>query len=153
MAKVTLTDRFIKSAKRVPATGRKDWHDALVPGLALRVSASGHRAFVLVTRYPGASLKNRPTRRALGACYVPPDDAPPSPVEHRDGALTLSEAREKARDWLSIIKKGNGPEDRRGSPAGRSAARPGQHLRLCCRRVPDPARGAARPREEGAQHY
>jgi hypothetical protein len=52
--KVTLSDRFIQSPKRVPASGRADWSDALVPGMALRVSANGHRSFVLFAKYPPA---------------------------------------------------------------------------------------------------
>jgi len=92
MAKVTLTDRFIKSPKRVPVTGRKDHQDALVPGLALRATAAGHKSFVLVARYP-LNPKN-PTRRALG--------------DH--GEITLEEARQKARGWLALIQKGVDPK-------------------------------------------
>ncbi|MGH7088247.1 MAG: tyrosine-type recombinase/integrase [Stellaceae bacterium] len=92
MHKVTLSERFILSPKRVPANGRADYADALVPGLALRVSASGHRAFVLVARYP--SHPKHPTRRALG--------------DH--GEITLEEAREKARAWIALIRKGVDPK-------------------------------------------
>ncbi len=41
MAKTNLTDRFIASPARVPAIGRKDYQDANVPGLALRVTSGG----------------------------------------------------------------------------------------------------------------
>jgi integrase len=51
---------------------------------------SGTRSFVLVARYAGA--KN-PTRRSLGAY----------------GEFTLEEAREKARAWLGLIKRGVDP--------------------------------------------
>jgi hypothetical protein len=91
MAKV-LTARFVASKQAVPTLGRKDWPDAVVPGLALRVSANGHRSYVLVARYP-LHPKN-PTRRALG-------DA---------GALTLDQAREKARRWLVSIDRGVDPK-------------------------------------------
>jgi len=91
MAKVTLSDRFIASEKRVPNIGRKDYTDALVPGLALRVTAAGHKSFVLITRYP--SRPAHPTRRALGDY----------------GELTLDEAREKARGWIALIRKGIDP--------------------------------------------
>ena len=66
-----------------------------------------------------------PDPARAGRLLRSPDDAPPSPVEHRDGALTLSEAREKARDWLSIIKRGTDPkiaEDRRRAEAQRAQA-------------------------------
>jgi integrase len=87
MARKALTDRFIKSAKRVPSQGRKDYPDSQVPGLALRVTAAGHRSFVLVARYP-LNPKN-PTRRAIGDY----------------GAVTLDKARETARDWTALIHK------------------------------------------------
>jgi hypothetical protein len=92
MARVTLTDRFIKSDHRVPAKGRKDYPDALVPGQALRVTEAGHKSFVLVARYP-MNPKN-PTRRAIGDY----------------GEVTLDQARDTARDWLGLIKKGVDPK-------------------------------------------
>ncbi len=92
MAKIALTDRFIVSPKRVPVHGRVDFPDALVPGLALRVTASGHRSFVLIARYP-ANPKN-PTRRALGDL----------------GEITLDKARQRAREWLDLIRKGVDPK-------------------------------------------
>jgi integrase len=87
-----LTARFVASKQAVPARGRKDWPDAVVPGLSLRVSANGHRSYVLVARYP--LHPRNPTRRALG-------DA---------GTLTLDEARERARRWLLLIGKGIDPK-------------------------------------------
>ena len=76
MARYTLTDRFIASPGRAPPSGRRDYHDALVPGLALRVVATGHEGFVLIARCP-LNPKN-PNRRALG----------------QYGAITLAQARE-----------------------------------------------------------
>ena len=93
MARIALTDKFIGSRKRVPPAGRRvEYLDALVPGLALRVSEHGHRSFVLIARYPSHSMN--PTRRALG----------------RHGELTLEEAREKARAWLALIRRGVDPK-------------------------------------------
>jgi integrase len=60
--------------------------------LALRVSAAGHRSFVLIARYP-CKPKN-PTRRALGDY----------------GALTLEQARDMAREWLALIRRGIDPK-------------------------------------------
>ena len=91
MARVALTDTFIRSAKCVPATGRADNRDAWTPGLALRVSAFGHRSFVLIKRYPG---HQHPTRRSLGEY----------------GATTLDQARDMARDWIKLIKRGIDPK-------------------------------------------
>lgn len=106
MAKINLTDRFIDSPKRIPSTGRADYADSHVPGLALRVTSAGHRSFVLVTRYPRSP---HPTRRALG----------------NYGEITLEEAREKARGWLALIRKGIEPkveEARQRAAAQRSQA-------------------------------
>jgi integrase len=89
--KFTLTDRFITSPRRVPKAGRVDFWDALVPGMALRVTSSGHRSFTLTKRYP--LTPEHPTRRALGDY----------------GAITLDQARQKARRWLELITKGIDP--------------------------------------------
>src|SRR5215831_7960543 len=91
MARNKLTDRFIASRKNAPEGKRDDYQDAIVPGLALRVTDRGHKSFVLVARYP-LNPKN-PTPRSLGDY----------------GAVTLAEARQKAREWLSMIARGIDP--------------------------------------------
>jgi integrase len=93
MTKRALTDRTIKSLSKKPAKPGKtyDVPDALVPGLAVRVMPSGRRSFVLVARFPG---RKNPTRRSLG-CY---------------GAITLDTARERARVWLDLIRRGIDPQ-------------------------------------------
>src|SRR5262249_35123377 len=63
-----------------------------VPGFGVRVSDTGRRTFILVTRFPGSS---NPTRRALGEY----------------GALTLEKARGKARDWIELIRAGTDPRE------------------------------------------
>jgi len=90
--KQVLTDRFIKSRKPAPAGRRLDYPDAIVPGLALRVTDRGHKSFVLIGRFP--LRPEHPTRRALGDC----------------GALSLEQARQKAREWLELIQKGIDPK-------------------------------------------
>src|SRR5215831_7841652 len=92
MARNKLTDRFIASRKNAPEGKRDDYQDAIVPGLALRVTDRGHKSFVLVTRYPSNPM--HPTRRALGDV----------------GAITLERAREKARAWLELIGRGIDPK-------------------------------------------
>jgi hypothetical protein len=69
VSRQNLTDRFIKSRENAPAGRRVDYPDAVVSGLALRVTDRGHKSFVLIARYP-LQPKN-PTRRALGDCYLP----------------------------------------------------------------------------------
>src|SRR6516225_9510263 len=86
--KTALTDRAIKAMRK--AIKAYDVHDAVVPGLSLRVMPSGAKSFVVLTRFPGAK---HPTRRALGAY----------------GALTLESARAKARQWLDLIARGIDP--------------------------------------------
>jgi integrase len=92
VSRQNLTDRFINSRKPAPAGRRDDYSDAIVPGLALRVTDRGHKSFVLVTRYP--STPKNPTRRALGEV----------------GAITLDQARQKARTWIELIEKGIDPK-------------------------------------------
>jgi len=90
LAKKPLTDRAIKAAKPAPAGKRTLLWDAIVPGLALRVTDSGKRTFVLVTRYPGST---QPAPRSLGSV----------------GAISLSNARALARQWLELIGNGVDP--------------------------------------------
>jgi len=54
MAKA-LTDRKLKALERKPAEPGKTYDivDGLVPGLAVRVTPTGRRSFVLVGRFPG----------------------------------------------------------------------------------------------------
>lgn len=92
MSRENLTDRFVNSRKPAPKGQRDEYGDAIVPGLALRVTDRGHKSFVLITRYP--SNPKNPTRRALGEV----------------GAITLDHARQKARVWLELIKKGIDPK-------------------------------------------
>jgi integrase len=91
MARQNLTDRFINSRKNASPGKRDDYPDAIVPGLALRVTDRGHKSFVLLTRYPSNPV--HPTRRALGDV----------------GAITLEQARQKARGWLELIRRGIDP--------------------------------------------
>src|SRR6476646_4934932 len=93
LAKKPLTDRTIKAVKPAPLGKRTLLWDAIVPGLALRVTDSGKRSFVLVTRYPGSM---HPAPRRLGA-YC---------------AISLGQARTKARQWLEIIASGVDPGKR-----------------------------------------
>jgi integrase len=86
--KTVLTDRGLKTIK--PRAKAYDIADAIVPGLGVRVLPSGVKSFVLVARFPGS--KN-PTRRALGAY----------------GALSLEDARTKARHWLDLLARGIDP--------------------------------------------
>ena len=89
MARNRLTDRKLAALK--PEGKRYDVMDTDVPGFGVRVSETGQRTFVLIARYPGSS---NPTRRALG-------EYP---------ALSLEQARERARGWRELIRKGIDPK-------------------------------------------
>jgi Arm DNA-binding domain len=78
--------------------------------LLIRVGANGHKSFALRARFSGSRT---PTRRALGPFY----DGTPSVLQHQDpdilerdgAALSLAEAREKARLWLGMIARQRDP--------------------------------------------
>jgi integrase len=90
LAKKPLTDRAIRAVKPAEPGKRSLLWDALVPGLALRMTDRGKRSFVLVTRYPGST---HPAPRSLGPY----------------GAISLGQARAKARKWLEMIASGVDP--------------------------------------------
>jgi integrase len=88
--KIMLTDRKVQSLKAAPKGKRYQLMDTLVPGFGVRVTDTGVRTYIMQTRFPGS---NSPSRRELG----------------RVGVLTLEEAREKAREWVRLIKCGVDP--------------------------------------------
>jgi integrase len=90
VAKRALNDRIIKATKPAKPGQRQEIADAVMPGMVLRVTDKGTRTFALVARYPGS---DNPTRRSLG-------EYP---------AVSLVEAREKARRWLALLEKGIDP--------------------------------------------
>ncbi|MGA8653021.1 MAG: Arm DNA-binding domain-containing protein, partial [Xanthobacteraceae bacterium] len=81
LAKKPLTDRAIAALKPAPKGRRTLVWDAIVTGFAVRVTDKRQRSFVLVTRYPGSP---NPTARAIGSV----------------GAISLEDARTRAREWL-----------------------------------------------------
>jgi integrase len=64
--------------------------DAQVPGFGVRVTDTGHKSFILRTRFPGSA---NPARREIGPCT----------------ALSLAEARERARKWRALVAQGLDP--------------------------------------------
>jgi integrase len=88
--KKQLTDRSIAAFKPAAPGKRQLHYDALVPGLAIRVTDTGAKSFVLVGRFPGST---NPTARAIG----------------RVGAVTLLSARARAREWLAQLAQGIDP--------------------------------------------
>jgi hypothetical protein len=90
LAKKPLTDRGIAGLKPAAPRKRKLYWDAVVPGLAVRVTDPGAKAYVLVGRFPG---NPNPTARSIG----------------RVGAISLEAARVVAREWLAIMRAGRDP--------------------------------------------
>jgi len=81
-----LTDARVRALKPAKQGSRYDVLDALVPGLAVRVTDTGNKTFMFRTRYPG---EQHSSRRALG----------------KVGALNVEQARTKARDWHQLLDK------------------------------------------------
>lgn len=89
--------------------GRRVIYDSVVPALAVRITENGHKSFILAARFPGS--RNQ-TRRFLGDADGP-------------RALSLSEARRKARNWLTKIGEGIDPKEEIRRQA---TAREAEHL-------------------------
>src|SRR6516164_10133563 len=90
LSKRPLTDRGIAALRPIKGKPYTYAYDALVPGLAVRITANGAKTFVLVGRFPGFE---NPTARALG----------------KVGTITLGDVREKAREWHKLISAGTDP--------------------------------------------
>jgi integrase len=85
-----LTPTLIRGLKPAPEGQRYQVMDAQVPGFGVRVTDSGHKSFILRTRYPGGAT---PTRREIGKC----------------SDISLTDAREKARKWRAMVGQGIDP--------------------------------------------
>ena len=90
--KKRLTDAMIAGLKPAPAGERIEVRDELVSGLAVRISEKGKKTFVLIARFPGSA---NPTRRAIGEYPV----------------ISLATARDEARRWQLLIRRGMDPKD------------------------------------------
>jgi hypothetical protein len=90
LAKKPLTDRVIAVLKPAEQGKRKLYYDAVVPGLAVRVTDTGAKSFVFVKRFPGIP---NPTARAIA----------------KYGELSLDEVRDRAREWGKSIRAGVDP--------------------------------------------
>jgi integrase len=89
-----LTDRSCKALEAAKPGARYEIMDGVVPNMAIRVTDSGVKSFVLIARFPGS---DNPTRRTLGH-YIPKTNA-------------LDSARDKARQWLTLLQQGIDPAE------------------------------------------
>lgn len=88
MARHKLTDRKLRSLPAAPEGKRYDIMDVEAPGLGVRVTDKGHVTFIFAGRFPGG---RNYTRREI------------------DDVSSLDQARETARAWRALIKKGVDP--------------------------------------------
>jgi integrase len=88
--KEPLSDRLLKALGPAPKGTRTEIRDTIVPGLMVRVTESGRKTFAVRARFGNA---DHATRRAIGEY----------------GAITLSAAREIAKDWNEAVRRGRDP--------------------------------------------
>jgi integrase len=89
---VTLTAKFITGLKPAAPGQRAHYWDALVPSFGLRVTDRGAKSFVVYRRWPGSRA---PARRTIGDVK----------------SVTLAEARDKAREWITLAERGIDPAE------------------------------------------
>jgi integrase len=97
MTKKLLTDRAVMNLKPPRNGQRFIVQDIAVPGLAVRITPNGHRAYILGARFPGCKHF---VRRVIGEV----------------GVISLAAAREQARTWLVEIKSGIDPAKKASTP-------------------------------------
>ena len=102
MPRLALTDRFIAGAKADTAP-QTDYFDSKTPGLALRVTSAGHKAWTFI--FTGAETGKR-TRITLGS-YP---------------ALSLSAARTRASEARGQLQDGGNPRSARHGVAAITVA-------------------------------
>jgi Arm DNA-binding domain len=87
MAKTALTDRKVQSLKAADKGKRYQVMDAQVPGFGVRVTDMGVKTCIFQARFPGSA---NPARREINEA-------------------TLEKARDKAREWSTLVKQGVDP--------------------------------------------
>jgi integrase len=90
MARINLTDKGVASLEVADGRPRQDFWDSIVPGFGVRVTDKGQRTYILAGRFPGSPDY---TRRKIAEV----------------GAMSLADARAKARRWIELIVQGKDP--------------------------------------------
>ena len=113
-----LTDRALKKLAKDAQEAKKpiDMMDDDVKAFGARAQSTGTVSFILYRRFPGSPS---PVRRTLGYWGGPvtKDEAERREKRRQEtgegiqagSVMSLPEARELARDWISAIKKGRDP--------------------------------------------
>jgi integrase len=91
MRRTVLTPKFIASIKAAPGQRAEHW-DAIVPSFGVRITERGTKTFIVYRRWPGSRA---PARRSVG-------DA-----KH----LPLAEARDRAREMISLAERDIDPAE------------------------------------------
>jgi integrase len=99
MPSIKLTARTVENA-RPPAHGRIEYWDAALPGFGLRITDKGAKSWTVLYRAHG-----RLRRATLGAYPI----------------VSLSEARDRAREVLREVEKGNDPATAKAEQRRRDA--------------------------------
>jgi integrase len=98
MARKRLTARTVETLKAAAPdpggkrNGRRFVMDNEVRGLGVKITETGSKSYIMIQRFPGFK---HPAPRQLGFC----------------DAMSLEEAREKARGWLKLIARGIDPAE------------------------------------------
>jgi integrase len=87
-----LTAKFIASLKAAASGQRAHYWDALVSSFGVRVTERGTKTFIVYRRWPGSRA---PARRTIGDVK----------------SVTLAEARDKAREWITLAERGIDPAE------------------------------------------
>jgi integrase len=112
--KVVLTEKLLRSLSKQKHPGEPSrifYYDAVLPGLNVMWTSTGHLSFGMTRRW---SDHGAPTWRKLGDVYLPAQDketkdAERDEEERAEGALKLAEARSKGRRWLDMLARGIDP--------------------------------------------
>jgi integrase len=91
MRRIKLTDRYLKSLQNKKPEQRRDHADAFLPGFGVHQSEGGALAFYVGARWP--THPDSWTQRRVG----------------KYPAMSLEQAREKAKGWLAMLDKGIDP--------------------------------------------
>jgi integrase len=116
-------DRTLKALAPAKAGNRYEIWDTKLPGFGVRVGdepdtsrpgKAGRIAFILYARFPRQTRPRR-ARKARGTDVTPEKHVgnphPTRRVLGQYGPLSLEEARNKAADWLNLIRKGIDPKE------------------------------------------
>jgi integrase len=90
LPRLALTDRFVATCKAARGHPQTDYFDERTPGLALRVSEQGHKAWSFIFTVPGTD------KRARITCGTYP-------------SMSLAAARTRAREARGLVEAGEDP--------------------------------------------